>query len=181
MADWILTYTGARFAPLEPNANDIDIIDIAHALSNMCRFTGHCREFYSVAQHSVLVAEYLWKRHYLKGLALTGLLHDASEAYLVDVARPVKHSAEFSFYREIEGKLQTVIYNKFGIFHEPDAVKHADNHLLDVEAYFLMPDCEDWESTTEKPEGFTEFPCWSPQKSKDKFLSAFLDFGCVRG
>lgn len=177
---WILTYTGKKFFPLEPQIEDIDIIDIAHALSNMCRFTGHVREFYSVAQHSVLVGERIWNQTKDYKKLLSGLLHDASEAYICDIARPVKHSDEFRSYRQIEANLQGLIDFKFHTSADLDCVKEADNYLLSVEAFHLMPNCKDWALTIEEPEDFKEFSCWSPQKAKDNFLSAFLDYSTKR-
>lgn len=175
---WILTYTGRKFTPTAPNADEIDVIDITHALSNICRFTGHCKGFYSVAQHSVMVAEQIWELTADYAQAFAGLMHDASEAYLIDLARPIKHSPAFRFYRETEKKIQAVIYEKFGVDREPEIVKTIDDWMLHVEAYFLMPRCEEWAETLEKPVGYpgNEFELWSPQKAKDKFLSAFLDF-----
>src|ERR1017187_10636100 len=76
----ITTFSGIHFWPLLPNPADIRIEDIAHALSNQCRFAGHAREFYSVAEHSVRVSQLCPPED-----ALWGLLHDASEAYLTDV------------------------------------------------------------------------------------------------
>src|SRR5271165_7548492 len=83
--DWIQTYTGRVMYPLDPRPEEINIIDIAHALSNLCRFTGHVRTFYSVAEHSVRVSQHCDPKD-----ALWGLLHDASEAYLADMSRPMK-------------------------------------------------------------------------------------------
>src|SRR5271156_4912831 len=80
---WIQTFTGKKFYPFNPKPQDIDIRDIAHALSNICRFTGHTKRFYSVAEHSRNVAK-LVPAH----MKLQALLHDASEAYLCDIARP---------------------------------------------------------------------------------------------
>ena len=90
----MVTYTGKEFYPLDPNPADIDIKDIAHALSNCCRFAGHIKSFYSVAQHSVIVSELCEPEN-----ALAGLLHDASEAYLSDIARPVKYTEQMEGYR----------------------------------------------------------------------------------
>jgi hypothetical protein len=87
VGDWIQTYSGRQFWPLDPRVEDVHLEDIAHALSNVCRYTGHVREFYSVAEHSVHVS---WSCE--PEDALWGLLHDASEAYLADMARPVKQN-----------------------------------------------------------------------------------------
>lgn len=84
---WIQTFSGRQFFPLEPRVEDVCIEDIAHGLSNLCRYAGHCECFYSVAQHCLLVSRVVPREH-----ALRGLLHDASEAYLIDVPRPIKHS-----------------------------------------------------------------------------------------
>lgn len=174
--NWILTYTGKKFFPLTPRHKDIDIIDIAHALSNMCRFTGHCREFYSVAQHSVLVAEQVWNKTLDSQRALTGLLHDASEAYLIDVAKPVKHSPQFAFYREAEDVLQEAICARFNLIFDDSNVKRADDYLLKVEAFHLMPKHPEWTLMIEQPKDFPDFECWSPERSKNEFLDRFLEF-----
>src|SRR6266498_3226217 len=92
-AAWIETFTGRSFTPLNPCASDVSIIDIAHAVSLTPRFSGHTLEFYSVAQHSIHCMEFIQER-FSDGLntrlPLLGLIHDASEAYLCDFARPVK-------------------------------------------------------------------------------------------
>lgn len=131
---YIVTYTGKKFFPLDVRKADIDIKDIAHALSLQCRFSGHCEFHYSVAQHSALVSYVLPDE-----LKLEGLLHDASEAYLVDVPRPIKHIADFSAYRKIEKDVQDTIFEKYGITeqHHTDISK-ADNLLLATEARQIM-------------------------------------------
>ena len=131
---WLQTFTGKQFYPLEPRIEDIDIMDIAHSLSLQCRFAGHINEFYSVAQHSVLVSIECPPKD-----ALWGLLHDASEAYLVDVPRPLKHHPSFKAYREAEDKLMAAICDKFGMEAVmPFYVRHADNVLLATEKRDLM-------------------------------------------
>jgi uncharacterized protein len=121
--DWIQTYTGRRVYPLDPSPEDIDIADIAHALSNVCRFTGHVREFYSVAQHSVIVSECV-----PAPFALLGLMHDAPEAYIGDISRPLKKSlaalddagpssgrlGTYEPIRFAEGRLMDAIAARFG-------------------------------------------------------------------
>src|SRR4051794_15527189 len=92
---WITTFSRRQFWPLDPHSDEIHIEDIAHSLSQQCRFGGHSRSFYSVAQHSCLVSA-LCKAND----ALWGLLHDASEAYLGDIPRPLKSLPEFEFYQK---------------------------------------------------------------------------------
>lgn len=165
---WIQTFTGKKFDPIHPSAVDISLLDIAHALSNMCRFTGHVKEFYSVAQHCVLVSYICDSKD-----ALHGLLHDASEAYLVDIPRPIKRSGKMEGYRELENNLQSLIYQKFGLSSvEPEGVKVADTALLATEARDLMaPLHPDWRQPA-KPLPFTITPL-SPKEAKQLFLDRY--------
>lgn len=111
MADYITTYSKIHLAPIEPEEKDILIEDIAHALSLMCRANGHFKEFYSVGQHCIYCCEEAIKRGYSNTVALACLLHDASEAYLADITRPVKRNLKN--YLEIEAVLQNTIYEKY--------------------------------------------------------------------
>lgn len=127
--DFIQTYTGYQFFPMDPRPGDIHLEDIAHALSFMCRYAGHCIQFYSVAEHSILVADWLLNRYGNHKLALYGLLHDAQEAYIVDVPRPLK--PYLSNYREIEDSIWRVVAEHFHLDPElPGEVKEADNRIL---------------------------------------------------
>ncbi len=130
MTDGEFMVFGGSFCKLfYPVARDIDIRVIEHALSNLCRFNGHTRDFYSVAQHSVLVSQQVPPEH-----ALCGLLHDASEAYLGDVIRPIKYVEAMKIYRQTEEVWQRVIFERFGLDPiMPDSVKLADNRLLITE------------------------------------------------
>lgn len=137
---WIQTYTGAAFWPLEPEGCQVRIEDIAHALSLTCRFNGHTRQFYSVAQHSVLVAELL-----PEPLRLYGLLHDASEAYLHDIVRPLKQAfhVDGRAYADVEDRILSVVLAEFGLTMPiPPEVFEADNRLLVTEQRDLMAPCE---------------------------------------
>jgi len=128
----ILTYTNTLFYPLDPRVDEVKIEDIAHALSQMCRANGHFKTFYSVAQHSINCAQEARARGWSDRIQLACLLHDASEAYISDVTRPVK--CYLDEYRKIEHKLQQVIYAKFGIDdlidEETRKVDDIDNALL---------------------------------------------------
>lgn len=130
---YIRTFTGIKFTPLSPRLEDIDIRDIAHALSNLCRFTGHTPVFYSVAEHSVLVSKLVEPKY-----ALGALLHDASEAYLNDIAGPIKPF--FPEYVKAEKKLQDLIHLKWTIGGDEQfaAIKVADATALKLEQDFLF-------------------------------------------
>jgi 5'-deoxynucleotidase YfbR-like HD superfamily hydrolase len=129
---WIQTHSGKRFDLMAPTPDMVELHDIATALSNLCRFTGHVREFYSVAQHSVFVSLIVSREQ-----ALFGLLHDATEAYVGDVARPLK--ALLPDYKQIEARVWRAVAAKFGISEKiPFEVKHADNIALMTERRDLL-------------------------------------------
>lgn len=154
---WLQTFTGRAFYPLSPDPADVSIDDIAHSLSMQCRFTGHVRAFYSVAEHSVRVSRVVPPRD-----ALWGLLHDASEAYLVDLCRPLKRHTELgAHYREIEAKVMAAICLRFGLGPvEPESVKQADRTLLVTEKRDLLgPEPRPWP--------------WSPPTAKGLFMIEF--------
>lgn len=126
--DWMQTYSGRQFWPLDPRPSEVHIEDIAHALSNMCRFAGHCERFYSVAEHSVHVSHLV-----PRDCALTALLHDATEAYCVDMPRPLKRF--ITGYAAVEERLWTAIADQYDLPHIMDsAIKYADNQMLRAEA-----------------------------------------------
>jgi hypothetical protein len=132
---WIETFSGARIDPYHPHPEEIFLIDIAHALSNICRFTGHSKVFYSVAQHSLLVS-WLVEEKFKK----EALFHDAGEAYMNDLARPIK--TELNYYVQSEHMLREMIFQKFGIPIFDHAkispeVKEADDVALIYEATLL--------------------------------------------
>lgn len=136
----IETFSGRMFDVLHPTPEQVHLPDIAHALSMICRFNGHCSEFYSVASHCVYVERHLQasvgdKWEWL----LAALLHDASEAYLCDLARPVKVSV--AGYDRIEAAVQSAVFRHYGIAVTPEmhaAIKRSDNALCRAEAWWLM-------------------------------------------
>jgi len=182
IGDWICTYMGLKFWPLDPRPENILIQDIAHALSMQCRYGGHCRRFYSVAQHSVLVSNYLKEKGYVASVQLAGLLHDAAEAYLIDMPRPIKHMPEMDDYCIFEDKIQEVIYSKYGLPEdELSSVKEADNAVLAVEMGYLMPAWiaqqfyEHRGLDYSRLESSESFLTLEPSKAEDSFLDKFHD------
>lgn len=142
---WIETYTGKRVAVQQLTEEDTDIRDIAHSLSLQCRFIGHCREMYTVAEHCLWVCRIvrtmmddLETEHYRK-TCLAALLHDAAEIYIGDIARPIKYA--FPDIREVEQVALGLILKKYGATPADwTLIKKADNIMLATEAKLLMKD-----------------------------------------
>ena len=142
---WLQTFTGKRIDLFAPKAEQIEIEDIAHALAHECRYAGHVKEFYSVAQHSVIVSRLCEPQD-----ALWGLLHDGAEAYLGDVVKPLKVTGAFAAFREMELRMQLAICSRFGLPpEEPASVKRIDKAMVAIEARDLLaPLLPDWEDRT---------------------------------
>lgn len=168
----ILTYTGKCIDPLAASEDDITIEDIAHATANLCRYTGHVRSFYSVAEHSVRVSELLEAREFDTKVQLNGLMHDASEAYLGDVARPVKdNSTVGALYREAEDVLMELISQKYGLtWPLSEEIGWADYVLLRTEQRDLMPYPNDLYTLEEYEMLDEEIKPWQPDQAEAEFL-----------
>lgn len=170
--NWFQTYTGKKFYLLDPQVDDISIIDIAHALSNKCRGGGHTTFFYSVAQHSINIVKYLKQQNAEAKILLAALLHDASEAYVPDVPSPFKPLIRG--FKEIENRVQEVIWDAFNleIYEEEYAIiKRADKLLLQHEANYNMDNCL-WSDKDVQLNGIdiSYCPIWA---IKDEFLDLF--------
>lgn len=165
--NWLQTLTGVEFYPLDPRPEDIRLDDIAGALSKMCRFGGHCKRFYSVAEHSILMA--VAAPLYLKRAAL---FHDASEAYLVDIPRPIK--AYLTNYADIESGIMDAIAKKYKFAWPLHAdVKKLDNAILnDERAQAMTPTTGYWDCEVVPPLGVT-LQFWSPQEAERHFLDFY--------
>lgn len=171
----IMTFTGMLFDIASPEADDFRIEDIAHALSLNCRYGGHCRSFYSVAQHS-FYASYMVKSE----MAKAALLHDATEAYMHDLPRPLK--ALLPDYKKLELALGCKIALAFDLpvcaFEDPD-IKVIDNRLMALEATVLVNNPKViWDCVGGIPDGSMfdidqNFHGWTPDMAERAFLSRF--------
>ena len=175
---WIQTFTGKKIEPLRADPSQVNIEDIAHALAYKCRYTGHCEPFYSVAEHSVRVAGLL-----PPDLKLAGLLHDAAEAYLPDVAAPIKSL----IYLETPTGTRTFSYVEKEVLHaigegldlvhninlcEVEQVKYADLTMLATEVRDLMaPPPSTW-GLLLLPDP-TIIEAWSAKEAEIEFLHLF--------
>lgn len=138
--NWSQTFSGVAFYPLDPRPEDVDIEDIAHALSHVCRFGGHCRSFYSVAEHSVRVSGAIREGGGTIAEQFEGLMHDAAEAYVGDMVWPLKQESELAPYKRIERLVEDAIAARFGLpLEQSPIVKRYDLVLLSTEKRDLMP------------------------------------------
>lgn len=171
VGDWMQTATGRAFWPMDPRPNEIHIEDIAAALSKLCRYGGHCTRFYSVAEHCVLMAEKA------TSYKLETLMHDASEAYLSDVIRPIK--AHLTNYKAVEGYLERVIAERFRLNYPlPSEVKGLDERIIaDERDQVMQPAPMAWSQWEPVPALGAVIRFWSPERAERAFLSAFRAYG----
>ena len=184
--DWMITYTGGEFWPLDPRPEEINVTDVAHSLALLCRFNGHCREFYSVAQHSVIVSQLVNSPRN----RLPALLHDAAESYIGDIIIPFKNS--LNQVKEIEEKIMEAVYSRFNVGnYDADEIKRADKMALFAEMREFGTNPRNERKTMEsvlrsvEPEKFQEY--WeessqvlkngiiplSPEESEELFLKRY--------
>jgi hypothetical protein len=177
--NWIQTFSGRKVDLEYPRPEDICIEDIAHALSQLCRFGGHCQGFYSVAEHSLLVEKVidtaLADFHALK---LAALLHDAAEAYIGDLVTPLKKILVKETY--LEGRWLDTIKKKFGLPLDlqplPRQVVNADAFMLTIEVNALFPSVlPDWKFPKRPPESPEKYQprCLPPALAETSFLTRF--------
>lgn len=174
-ASFIETYTGRAFYPLEPKIEALSIIDIAHALSNQCRYSGHTAFFYPVAQHCSLLADFVVRNGGRPIDALQILMHDAAEAYIVDVPRPVKKS--MPNYREWDDHLSGLIRQWMGFEGpEPEWIRALDGRIIaDERAQLLTRSPNDWGMRANSPLGIGIQP-WTPEDAERVFLTQYANY-----
>lgn len=174
-------FSGRPFFLTDPKAREVDIRDIAHSLANQCRFNGHTKKFYSVAQHSVIVSE-----NVPTNLALEGLLHDAGETYVTDLAKPVKVLVEGA-YTELENTMDHIICEAFDLKYEnchAGPVKIADKRTVATERRDLMHPSQGTNWGDIGKEGFNVFPFKiipiGPEEAEELFLKRYRQLADIR-
>ena len=169
--------SGKLVDPLDLQPEDIDVTDIAYHIGAQCRFSGGVKDFYSVGQHSVL-ASYIVPPEF----AWDALFHDAAEAYLQDMARPLKAEPYFGkAYRGAEMRVEKVIGEVLDVvFPMPPEVKEADEILLVTEARDLKHGTKGWEHFQDVKPLKEPLKAWSPRQSRTRFLARYNQLSKLR-
>jgi hypothetical protein len=165
---WMQTYSGRKFFPFAPRVEDVFIEDIAHSLSMMCRYNGHCTKFYSIAEHSLHVSRLI------DGAGrLEGLLHDAAECYISDIPGPIKRALPDLV--EIEDRIFEVVAKRFDLQSPlPLSIKRADLAVTAAEKRQIMMEMnEPWPFELPEPDQRTKIECWQPEIARENFLMEF--------
>lgn len=160
----------------DPDPRKIRISDIATGLGNICRFGGQTR-FYSVAEHCIHAASLASRDGCSQRECLAVLLHDAAEAYVGDMVKPLKNMVA-GVYHEVEQAFEEAIADRFGISirRHVDVIKKYDRELLIAEKFFLQPsDNIAWKGEDNVRRVKVPFACWSPEESRKRFLRAFFE------
>lgn len=173
MDDGIALLSGAMFNYNKPEESDVTIEDIASAVSNVCRFSGHLPRFYSVAQHLVNTS-----RIVSPDLAFTALMHDTAEAFTNDLPTPLKWA--LPIFKELEVRIESAMSNKFGFqYPYPDAVKLADTQMLLLEKNYVKEDTNEWEYYRdvefEHLRDKVDLDSWQPRRAKREFLERYYE------
>lgn len=169
----ILLHSGNYFDFEAPDASAFTIEDVAHGLAMTCRFAGQCYRHYSVAQHSVHVSQIVPPEH-----AYQGLMHDASEFAVGDMAKPLK--VMIPDYTVIEKRVEAAVFRRFNVPTPlPPSIKEADIIMLATEQRQLMRNRDDWNYTRGRAPLDIKIPAWSPEDAKARFLARFAELSAT--
>ena len=178
---YLQTISGRWVNPFDPDPDQLDIGDIARALANQCRFGGHCRVFYSVAQHSVIVSELIEQRGGDAEDAFAALMHDASEAYLGDMPHPLKHRSPLgAAFKAAEKQLEQAIRARFGIKPDVPEIKPVDSALLATERRAFSAEQWHWPELDGVEPLDLELTAWSPDEAADAFARRYAELDARR-
>lgn len=178
--DWMLTHSLRKVHVLDFHASDVDLNDIATSLSKQCRYNGHLRGFYSVAEHSDIIRRALRRDGYPLKIQQLGLLHDASETWTGDIIRPLKNALRSQGFdiKPYELKIEEELSKHFNLpWPWPDVIHDYDKRIVRDEKDQLKPDeSDDWSSFDIPKVGLgIEIEGWEWQIAKRRWLAAFYD------
>jgi uncharacterized protein len=178
---YLQTVSGRWVNPFDPDPGQLDAADIARALANQCRFGGHARVFYSVAQHSVIVSELVEARGGDVEDAFAALMHDATEAYLGDMPHPIKHRSPLgAAFKEAEDHLEQVIRKHFRISAHVPEIKRVDRALLATERRAFSGESWHWPELEGVEPLALELVAWSPDDAAEAFASRYAELDARR-
>jgi 5'-deoxynucleotidase YfbR-like HD superfamily hydrolase len=178
---WISLLSGGKFNYNKPEESDVTLDDIASALSNVCRFSGHLPRFYSVAQHLVNASRIVSREN-----AFTALMHDTAEAFTNDLPTPLKWA--LPIFKELEIKIEDAMSKKFGFqFPYPDEIKEADTVMLMLEKYYVKECNDHWpmyekysKAVVEPYRLLVDLDSWQPRRAKREFLERYEELTSER-
>ncbi len=178
---YLQTVSGRWVNPFDPHPDQLDPGDIARALANQCRFGGHSRAFYSVAQHSVIVSRLVEERGGDAEDVFAALMHDASEAYLGDMPHPLKHRSPLgAAFKEAEEHLERAIRDRFAIRPDVPEIKRADRALLATERRAFSAETWDWPELQGVEPLELELEPWPPDRAAEEFAARFAELDRAR-
>jgi 5'-deoxynucleotidase YfbR-like HD superfamily hydrolase len=173
---YLQTVSGRWVNPFDPDPAQLDPGDIARALANQCRFGGHSRAFYSVAQHSVIVSRLVQERGGDAEDAFAALMHDATEAYLGDMPHPLKHRSPLgAAFREAEQRLEQAIRERFAIKPDVPEIKRVDRALLATERRAFSAELWHWPELDGVEPLDLELEAWPPDDAAEEFARRFAE------
>ena len=178
---YLQTVSGRWVNPFDPDPGQLDAGDIARALANQCRFGGHSRVFYSVAQHSVIVSELVEQRGGDVEDVFAALMHDASEAYLGDMPHPLKHRSPLgAAFKDAEEHLERAIRDRFGIKRDVPEIKRADRALLATERRAFSAEDWHWPELDGVEPLDLELTALSPDEAAEAFARRYAELDAAR-
>jgi uncharacterized protein len=178
---YLQTVSGRWVNPFDPDPAQLDAGDIARALANQCRFGGHSRVFYSVAQHSVIVSRLVEDRGGDVEDVFAALMHDATEAYLGDMPHPLKHRSPLgAAFKEAEDHLEQAIRHRFAIKPDVPGIKQADRGLLATERRAFSAETWHWPELDGVEPVDLQLTAWSPDKAADEFAKRYAELEARR-
>jgi hypothetical protein len=178
---YLQTVSGRSVNPFDPDPDQLDAGDIARALANLCRFGGHSRVFYSVAQHAVIVSELVERRGGDPEDAFAALMHDATEAYLGDMPPPIKHRSLLGeAFRAAEDNLERAIRDRFGIKPDVPEIKRVDRALLATERRSFSGESWRWPELDGVEPLDLALTAWSPDDAEHAFTRRFAELDARR-